>query len=45
MEKNEFIKLLPKLFKENDEVKGAILSILAGVVATKDDIKAFKLTV
>ena len=38
MEKEEFLKLLPKLIREDDEVKGAILTALSGVVATKDDI-------
>ncbi len=38
MEKEEFLKLLPKLIRENDEVKGAIITALSGVVATKDDI-------
>jgi hypothetical protein len=39
MEKEEFLKLLPKLIMEDNEVKGAIISILSGIVATKDDIK------
>jgi hypothetical protein len=39
MEKEEFLRLLPKLIRENDEVKGAIISALSEVVATKDDIK------
>ncbi|MHA1727857.1 MAG: hypothetical protein ACTSWY_03915 [Promethearchaeota archaeon] len=39
MEKNEFLKLLPKLIREDDEVKGAIITALSGVVATKDDIQ------
>ena len=39
MEKEEFIKLLPKLIREDDEVKGAIISALSGVIATKEDIK------
>ncbi|MHA1439658.1 MAG: DUF3782 domain-containing protein [Promethearchaeota archaeon] len=39
MEKEEFLKLLPKLIRENDEVKGAIISALSGVVATSEDIK------
>ncbi|TFG22644.1 MAG: hypothetical protein EU532_14200, partial [Promethearchaeota archaeon] len=38
MEKEEFLKLLPKLIRENDEVKGAIITALSGVVATKEDI-------
>ncbi len=38
MEKEEFLKLLPKLIRKDDEVKGAIISALSGVVATKDDI-------
>jgi hypothetical protein len=39
MEKEEFLKLLPKLIREDDEVKGAIISALSGVVATKNDIE------
>ena len=39
MEKEEFLKILPKLIREDDEVKGAIITALSGVVATKDDIK------
>ena len=38
MEKKEFLKLLPKLIKEDDAVKGAIITALSGVVATKEDI-------
>ena len=38
MEKEEFLRLLPKLIREDDEVKGAIITALSGVVATKDDI-------
>ncbi len=38
MEKEEFLKLLPKLIRDDDEVKGAIITALSGVVATKDDI-------
>ncbi len=38
MEKSEFLKLLPKLIREDDQVKGAIITALSGVVATKDDI-------
>lgn len=38
MEKEEFMKLLPKLIREDDEVKGAIITALSGVVATKEDI-------
>ncbi len=41
MEKEDFLKLLPKLIREDDEVKGAIISALSGVVATKDDLKMF----
>ena len=36
---NELIKILPTLIRENDTVKGAIITALSGVVATKDDIK------
>ncbi len=39
MEKEEFLRLLPKLIRESDEVKGAIITALSGVVATKEDIK------
>lgn len=39
MEKEEFFTLLPKLIKEDEQVKGAIITALSGVVATKDDIK------
>ena len=39
MEKEEFLKLLPRLIREDDEVKGAIITALSGVVATKNDIK------
>jgi methyl-accepting chemotaxis protein len=38
MEKKEFLKLLPKLIREDDEIKGAIITALSGVVATKEDI-------
>ncbi|MEX2729689.1 MAG: hypothetical protein Q6353_020695, partial [Candidatus Sigynarchaeum springense] len=36
----KLIDILPRLIRENDAVKGAIISALSGVVATKDDIKA-----
>lgn len=39
MEKDEFLKLLPKLIQEDNQVKGAIITALSGVVATKEDIK------
>src|SRR6056297_3523195 len=32
-------KQLPKLVRESDEIKGAIISALSGVVATHEDIK------
>jgi hypothetical protein len=35
----ELIKILPQLIRENDAIKGAIISALSGIVATKDDIK------
>ncbi|TFG21657.1 MAG: hypothetical protein EU529_12835, partial [Promethearchaeota archaeon] len=38
MEKEEFLKLLPKLIREDDEIKGAIITALSSIVATKDDI-------
>ena len=37
--KNELMKLLPKLVKEDDKIKGAIISALSSVVATKNDIE------
>jgi len=39
MEKEEFLKLLPRLIREDDEIKGAIISALSGIVTTKEDIK------
>ncbi len=39
MEKEEFLRLLPKLIREDDQVKGAIITALSGVIATKEDIK------
>ncbi|MHA1149735.1 MAG: hypothetical protein ACTSR8_15985 [Promethearchaeota archaeon] len=38
MEKEEFLKILPKLIVEDNEVKGAIITALSGIVATKKDI-------
>ncbi|MHA1150848.1 MAG: hypothetical protein ACTSR8_21720 [Promethearchaeota archaeon] len=35
---DELLKHLPRLIRENDTVKGAILSALSGVVATHEDI-------
>jgi len=39
MEKEEFLRLLPKLIREDNEVKGAIISALSGVMSTKSDIE------
>ncbi len=39
MEKEEFLRLLPKLIREDDQVKGAIITALSGVIVTKEDIK------
>jgi hypothetical protein len=36
---DELLKILPKLIRENDTVKGAIISALSGVVATHEDIE------
>ncbi len=36
---DELLKILPQLIRENDTVKGAILTALSGVVATREDIK------
>jgi len=33
------LEKLPTLIKENNLIKGAIISALSGVVATKEDIK------
>ncbi|MHA1790999.1 MAG: hypothetical protein ACTSVI_00045 [Promethearchaeota archaeon] len=38
---DKILEILPKLIKEDDRVKGAILSILSSIVATKDDFKDF----
>ena len=38
IDKNELLKLLPKLIREDDEIKGAIITALSGVVTTKEDI-------
>jgi hypothetical protein len=35
----ELKRLLPKLIRENDAIKGAIIGALSGVVATHEDIK------
>jgi hypothetical protein len=35
----QLLKILPTLIRENDQVKGAIITALSGVVATKEDIK------
>ena len=37
---DELLEILPKLIREDDRVKGAIISALSGVVATHDDIVA-----
>ncbi len=39
MDKEEFLKLLPILIREDDQVKGAIISALSTVMATKNDIE------
>lgn len=39
MDIDQLIKILPKLVRENDTVKGAIISALSGVVATHEDIQ------
>jgi len=38
LRKVELLKLLPKLIREDDEIKGTIITALSGVVATKEDI-------
>jgi uncharacterized membrane-anchored protein YhcB (DUF1043 family) len=37
---DELLKILPQLIRENDAVKGAIITALSGVVATHEDIRA-----
>jgi len=39
MEKEDFLRLLPKLVVEDNEVKRAILTALSGIMATKYDIE------
>jgi hypothetical protein len=36
---DELLRILPQLIRENDTVKGAIISALSGVVATHEDIE------
>src|SRR5271157_2273373 len=36
---DELLKILPQLIRENDTVKGAIISALSGVVATHEDVQ------
>jgi len=36
---DELLKILPQLIRENDTVKGAILTALSGVVATHADVE------
>ncbi|HMF34128.1 MAG TPA: hypothetical protein VKK79_22075, partial [Candidatus Lokiarchaeia archaeon] len=36
---DELLKILPQLIRENDTVKGAILTALSGVVATHLDVE------
>ncbi len=35
VDKNELLKILPKLIREDDEIKGAIITALSSIVATK----------
>ena len=35
----KLLKVLPQLIRENDTVKGTIITALSGVVATRDDIR------
>ncbi|MBN2151982.1 MAG: hypothetical protein JW839_11075, partial [Candidatus Lokiarchaeota archaeon] len=37
----KLLEILPKLIRENDTVKGAIITALSGVVATREDFKDF----
>src|SRR5271157_1828106 len=36
---DKLVEILPTLIRENDTIKGAIITALTGVVATHDDIK------
>src|SRR5271157_41705 len=36
---DELLRILPQLIRENDTVKGAIITALSGVVATHEDIE------
>ncbi|MHA1405741.1 MAG: hypothetical protein ACTSSI_18415 [Candidatus Helarchaeota archaeon] len=35
-------RILPKLIRENDEIKGAIITALSGVIATGEDEQALR---
>ncbi|MHA1370950.1 MAG: hypothetical protein ACTSRA_14705 [Promethearchaeota archaeon] len=37
--KEELLRILPQLIREDDTIKGAIITALSGVVATRDDIR------
>jgi hypothetical protein len=37
----KLLEILPRLIRENDTVKGAIITALSGVVATREDFKEF----
>ena len=39
MEKEDLLRLLPKLIVEDNEVKGAIITALSWIMATKHDIE------
>lgn len=39
IDKNELIRLLPELIREDDTIKGAIISALSSVITIKDDIE------
>ncbi|MHA1700497.1 MAG: hypothetical protein ACTSWN_16790 [Promethearchaeota archaeon] len=37
--KEELLRILPQLIREDDTIKGAIITALSGVVATREDIR------
>ena len=42
LDEDQLIEILSRLFKTSDKIKGAILTILSGVVATKEDLHEVK---
>src|SRR5271157_2508116 len=42
---DELVRILPQLIRENDTVKGAILTALSGIMATREDINDLKVEI